>query len=262
MVFVTFNLIDSHCHLDLEPLKSGLPQVLREAGAAGVTGFVVPGVHPDGWPGISAVAAENPRIMAAYGIHPMHAGNMNDLVLGRLLELSAEGVAIGETGLDPAYSAPLELQERAFREQLRVAVTRGLPVLVHCRRAFQRVATILRDERADRVGGIMHAFSGSVEMAREFIRLGFAISISGTVTWNNAVKPLRVARELPLEHLVLETDAPDMTPQRYRGAFNRPAWMMETALRVAEVRGISLEDVARITSDNVRRFLRLGSSSA
>ena len=259
---MTLNLIDSHCHLDLEPLKSGLPQLLLEAGAAGVTGFVVPGVHPDGWPGISAVAAENPRIMPAYGIHPMHAGNVNDLVLGRLLELSAEGVAIGETGLDPAYSAPLELQERAFREQLRVAVTRGLPVLVHCRRAFQRVAAILRDERADRVGGIMHAFSGSVEMAREFIRLGFAISISGTVTWNNAVKPMRVARELPLEHLVLETDAPDMTPQRYRGDFNRPAWITETALRVAEVRGISLEDVARITSDNVRRILRLGSGSA
>ena len=108
----------------------------------------------------------------------------------------------------------------------------------------------------------MHAFSGSVEMAREFIRLGFAISISGTVTWNNAVKPLRVARELPLEHLVLETDAPDMTPERYRGRFNRPAWITETALRVAELRGISLEDVARITTGNIRRILRLEGGSA
>jgi TatD DNase family protein len=255
-------LIDSHCHLDLEPLKSGLTQFLQEARAAGVLGFVVPGVHPDGWSGISAVAAENPLIMPAYGIHPMHAERVNDQVLDHLLELAAQGVAIGEIGLDPAYSAPLELQERAFREQLRVAVNRRLPVLIHCRRAFQRVEQILREERADRVGGVMHAFSGSVEMAREFIRLGFAISISGTVTWNNAVKPLRIARELPLEHLVLETDAPDMTPQRYRGGFNHPAWITETALRVAEVRGISLEDVARITTGNARSILRLGSDSA
>jgi len=187
----------------------------------------------------------------------MHAGTVTDRILDRLLELSVKGTAIGEIGLDPAYAVPLERQEPAFREQLRLAVACGLPVLIHCRRAFQRVEKIMREERADRVGGIMHAFSGSVEMAREFIRLGFAISISGTVTWDNAVKPLRTARELPLAHLVLETDAPDMTPQRYRGSFNRPAWITETALRVAEIRGVSPEDVARKTTDNVRRILKL-----
>lgn len=255
-------LIDSHCHLDLEPLRSGLPQYLQEASDAGVQGFIVPGVHPDGWEGISAVAAGDSRIFPAYGIHPMHAGTVNDRILDRLLELSADGAAIGETGLDPFYPVPPELQERAFREQLRIAVSRGLPVLVHCRRAFQRLVKILREERADRVGGVMHAFSGSVEMAREFIRLGFGISVSGTVTWNNAVKPLSIAREIPLEHLVLETDAPDMTPQRYRGRFNRPAWITETALRIAEIRGITPDDVARMTSDNTRRILRLESGSA
>ena len=254
---MTATLLDSHCHLDLEPLRSMLPTVLGEAVAAGVQGFVVPGVHPDGWSGISAIAAENPLIMPAYGIHPMHAETASDLVLDQLLELSAHGVAIGEIGLDPAYPVPLKLQERAFRAQLRVAVTCGLPVLIHCRRVFQKVIEILREERAGQVGGIMHAFSGSVEMAREFIRLGFVISISGVVTWNNAVKPLRIARELPLEHLVLETDAPDMTPERYRNRFNRPAWIIETALRVAEARGIALEEVARITTDNARRILPL-----
>lgn len=227
-------LIDTHCHLDLEPLKSGFAHIVEEAGAAGVHGFVVPGVHPDGWPGITAAAAENQLVFPAYGIHPMHAACMNDQVLGRLLEIAGGGVAIGEIGLDPSYQAPMDIQERAFREQLRIAAGCGLPVLIHCRKAFQRVLHVLRDEQADRVGGVMHAFSGSVEMAREFVRLGFAISISGTITWDNAVKPLRVARELPLEHLVLETDAPDMTPQRYRGRFNRPAWLAETAQRVAE----------------------------
>ena len=258
MVFV----IDSHCHLDLEPLRSLLPEILQEAAVAGVQGFVVPGVHPDGWPEISALASENRRILPAYGIHPMHAACVNDRVLGRLQELAMQGVAIGEIGIDPAYTVPMDVQEQAFREQLRVAVACGLPVLVHCRRAFQRVERILREERADRVGGLMHAFSGSAEMAREFIRLGFAISISGTVTWNNAVKPVRVAHELPLEHLVLETDAPDMTPQRYRGVFNRPAWLTETALRVAEVKGISVDEVARITTATVRRILHAGCISA
>ena len=192
----------------------------------------------------------------------MHAGCVNDQLLARLGEIAGQGIAIGETGLDPCYPVEIELQERAFRAQLRIALSHGLPVLIHCRRAFQKVVTILREERAGQIGGIMHAFSGSVEMAREFIRLGFAISISGTITWKNAVKPLRVARELPLEWLVLETDAPDMTPERYRGASNRPAWITETALRVAELRGISLEEVARITTANVRRTLRLESESA
>lgn len=255
-------LIDSHCHLDLEPLKSRLPSLLQEASAAGVQNFIVPGVHPDGWSGISILAADNVGIFPAYGIHPMHTGMVTDKILEKLLEYSVSGVAIGETGLDPAYPVALELQERVFREQLRIAGKCGLPLLIHCRRAFQKTLTILREEHADRVGGIMHAFSGSVEMAREFIRLGFVISISGTVTWNNAVKPLSVARELPLESLVLETDAPDMTPERYRGRFNRPAWLTETALRVAEVRGVSLEIVARITSGNVQRILRLENNSA
>lgn len=190
------DLIDSHCHLDLEPLRSELASIMAEAVTAGVQRFVVPGVHPDGWSGISALAVADPRIMPAYGIHPMHAGCTSAEVLERLVDLAAHAVAIGEIGLDPAYRVSLEQQEQVFREQLRIAVKCGLPVLVHCRRAFQRVARILREERADQVGGIMHAFSGSLEMAQEFTALGFAISISGTVTWHNAVKPLRVARSL------------------------------------------------------------------
>ena len=255
-------LFDSHCHLDLEPLCSGLAKYLREAVEEGVEGFVVPGVHPDGWPGISAVAVEHPQAKPAFGIHPMHAETMSDQTFGRLQELALQGIAIGETGLDPAYTVSLEQQERAFREQIRLAVRCGLPLLIHCRKAFQRLLAIMREEGTGQVGGIMHAYSGSVEMAPDFIRLGFAISLSGTVTWDNAVKPLRVAAEIPLEHLVLETDAPDMTPQRYRGRFNRPSWLVETAQRVAAVRGISLEEVGRVTTGNARRILRLENGSA
>jgi len=255
-------LIDSHCHLDLEPFNSALQQFLQEASVAGVQRFVVPGVHPDGWPGIKKLAAENSSVVPAFGIHPMHSGSVATEIFGQLSELAPEGSAIGEIGLDPAYKVPLALQELVFREQLRIAARCGLPVLIHCRRVFQRVFNILREEQADRIGGIMHAYSGSVEMARDFINLGFAISISAAVTWHNSVKPLQVASELPLEHLVLETDAPDMTPARYRGSFNRPAWITETAERVAELRGISPEKVAMVTTDNVRRVLRLENYSA
>jgi TatD DNase family protein len=250
-------MIDTHCHLDLEPLIAHLPKILQEAAEAGVTSFVVPGVHPAGWLRISELAAENPCIMAAYGIHPMHADCADDRCMEHLAQLAPQGIAIGEIGLDPSYVVSLEVQEAAFRGQLRLAVKLGLPVLIHCRQVFQKTLQIMREEQAGQVGGIMHAFSGSSEMAREFIRLGFAISISGTITWANAVKPLRLANETGLEHLVLETDAPDMTPQAYRGRFNRPAWMMATAMKVAEIRGIPLEEVVAATTANARRVLRL-----
>lgn len=252
-------MIDSHCHLDLEPLVSNLSQTLQDAVAAGVRCFVVPGVHPDSWQRMTELAAENPTILPAFGIHPMYATAADQETLQRLVNLAPLGVAIGEIGLDPAYQVSLEAQEAAFREQIRIALQFSLPILVHCRKLFQRTLNVLREEKAGQIGGIMHAFSGSPEMAREFIRLGFVISISGTVTWANAVKPLRVARELPLMNLVLETDAPDMTPQRYRGCFNRPAWMLETAEKVALERGISVESVIATTAANTRRSLRLGS---
>lgn len=255
-------MIDSHCHLDLEPLVSHLPRTLQEAAAAGVTRFVVPGVHPDGWQRMSELAARYSAILPAYGIHPMNAAMADQQTLERLELLAPHGVAIGEIGLDPAYSVSLEIQEIAFRAQAGIAVRLGLPLLVHCRRLFRRTLQLLHEENAGQVGGIMHAYSGSPEMAREFVRLGFAISISGTVTWTNAVKPLRVARELPLENLVLETDAPDMTPQPYRGRFNRPAWMVETAARVAQERGMALETVIAATAGNTRRILRLPGSIA
>lgn len=250
-------MIDSHCHLDLEPLVSRLPRTLADAAAAGISGFVVPGVHPDGWQRMAELGELHREIMPAYGIHPMHAVAADDVTLARLANLASGGVAIGEIGLDPAYEPSLEQQEYSFREQIRLAIRIGLPLLVHCRKLFGKTLQVLQEEHAGNVGGIMHAFSGSPEMAKEFIRLGFAISIPATVTWPNAVKPLRIASELPLEHLVLETDAPDMPPHCYRGRFNRPAWMAETAQQVARLRGVPLETVAMTTARNTLRVLRL-----
>lgn len=250
-------MIDTHCHLDLEPLVSHLPKILREASEAGVSSFVVPGVHPDGWQRMHVLAAEYPCILPAFGVHPMHADCVDERRMEQLEQLAQQGIAIGEIGLDPSYAVSMEVQEAAFRWQLRLALKLGLPVLIHCRKFFQRTAQIMREERAEQVGGIMHAFSGSSEMACKFIMLGFAISMSGTITWTNAVKHQRLAREIELEHLVLETDAPDMTPQAYRGRFNRPAWMVATASRLGEIKGITFGKLAAATTANAKRVLRL-----
>ncbi|GFE59610.1 TatD family hydrolase [Geobacter sp. AOG2] len=250
-------LIDTHCHLDLAPLITHLPQVLARAHKAGVQRFVVPGVHPDGWSRIMTLAAVHHEIVPAVGVHPMYAALADDGVLTTLAGAATGSAAIGEIGLDPAYPVPLEIQEMAFRQQLRLAVSQSLPVLVHCRRAFQRTLQILREEKADNVGGIMHAFSGSPEMAREFIRLGFAIALSGTLTWRGAVRPPRLAREIPLEHLVLETDAPDMPPQGHRGEANQPAWLVETLSALAAAKNITPDTVATATHENSVRVLGL-----
>lgn len=243
-------LVDTHCHLDVEPLASRLSVVLASARRAGVMRFVVPGVHPADWERMDVIAQKHAGVFPAFGIHPMHADLADDYAMSRLTEIAAGGIAIGEIGLDPLYSVPLEVQERAFREQLRLAVSLGLPVLVHCRRAFQRMLQILREEHAHQVRGIMHAFSGSVEMAREFIRLGFLISLSGTVTWDNAVRPVRLAQQLPLESIVLETDAPDLSPQDFRGQPNQPAYLVEVQRAVAQIRGIRPADVLKQTTKN------------
>lgn len=239
-------LVDTHCHLDLEPLSLRLDEVLSSAHLAGVTQFVVPGVHPEGWERMACLARKGEGIFPAFGIHPMHADLASDSNLSRLAMHASDGVAIGEIGLDPSYAVPLDSQERAFRNQLRLAVSAGLPVLIHCRRAFQQTLQILQEEGARRVGGIMHAFSGSSEMAREFIRLGFAISISGMVTRDSSVRLPRIVQELPLEELVLETDAPDMTPQRYRGQPNQPAYLTETLHAVARIKGVEAIVAARV----------------
>ncbi|HEX9080221.1 MAG TPA: TatD family hydrolase [Desulfuromonadaceae bacterium] len=251
------DLIDTHCHLDQDIFSARLPQVLEAARRAGVRRFVVPGVHPRDWGRMAVTARSDDGMFPAFGIHPMHADVADAAALSRLAALAPGSVAIGEIGLDPAYPIPLEVQEQAFREQLRLALSLGLPVLVHCRRAFQRTLRILVEERAARVGGIMHAFSGSVEMAREFIRLGFAISLSGAVTWPNALRPAKLARELPLECMVLETDAPDMAPHPFRGQPNQPAYLAEVAGMVARIRGISPREVARQTTRNAVTILSI-----
>lgn len=251
-------LIDTHCHLDDPILQARLPEILASARKAGVGKFLVPGVAPEGWEGIACLAEEEEGVHPAFGLHPMLAGRYDDPLLERLRSFVGQAVAIGEIGLDYlAGEAPREKQQAAFRAQLRLAVETGLPVMIHCRRAFRDLLAIFREERGERVGGVMHAFSGSTETARECVALGMYISVAGTVTYRNAVRPLEIVRGIPLEHLLLETDAPDMTPEPHRGKGNEPAFVVETARKVAEIKGVTVEDVARMTTANAERLFRI-----
>lgn len=249
-------LIDTHCHLDCEPLAGQLERLLEEARAAGVRHWVVPGIEPAGWQGILDLCGRTSGALPALGIHPRAAARADDRQLARLDSLAPQTVAIGEIGLDRMLG-DLADQERCFRAQLRIARRHRLPVLIHCRGAIGRTLAILCEEGAQQVGGIMHAFSGSLETARQCVQLGFVIALSGSLTYTGAIKPVRLARELPLSQLVLETDAPDMTPQRYKGCFNRPAWLLETVTSLAELKGVGSAEVAAATTETALRALRL-----
>jgi TatD DNase family protein len=250
-------LFDSHCHLDDPRIRPLIPQIVDEAKACGIAAFLVPGVAPAGWEGILSLSQSCPCAIPAFGVHPAHAGLLTPAVLSELRRLSQFAVAIGEIGLDYAITTPSrEVQQNVFRAQLQLAAEAGLPVLIHCRKAFSDLLTILKQHP---VTGVMHAFSGSTEMARECLRLGLHISLAGPVTYENAVRPLAVAKTVPLDRLLLETDAPDLAPEPHRGELNRPSYLLTIAERVAEVRGISVSELATATADNARRLFRLGS---
>jgi TatD DNase family protein len=250
-------LFDSHCHLDDQRLFPELPALIVSAQAAGVTRFLVPGVSPGGWPGIRKLAASFPMILPAFGVHPMHADLASAEALSELRRLASRAAAIGEIGLDYALQAPPPtLQKEVFRAQLRIAVEARLPVLIHCRKAFPDLLAILAQEGIERSGGVMHAFSGSVEIARQCLRLGLHVSLAGSVTYGNAVRPVAVAKALPPERLLLESDAPDLAPEPHRGAINLPRYLRITAERVADIRGIPVEELARVTTANACRLFK------
>jgi TatD DNase family protein len=247
--------VDTHCHLDCPPLLSRLDDVLAAAWNSNVTRIICPGVGYDGWESIAGLAKTRKAVFPAFGLHPMLAVAYREGLLEKLADYARDAVAIGEIGLDYALpDIPREQQRIAFRDQLRVAVENGRPVLVHCRKAFSDIIRIMKEENVQRVGGVMHAFSGSHEFAVECIRLGLSISVCGTVTYRNAVKPVEIVRKLPLEHILLETDSPDMTPEPYRGRDNEPAFLVEIARKVAEIKGIDVEEVGAVTTRNAERI--------
>jgi TatD DNase family protein len=251
---------DTHAHLDLAPLSDAEEDVVRRARDAGVTRIATVGIDPESCERAISIAHRHEGVYAVIGLHPNDSGLLSDPLLERVEALSRRDkvVAIGETGLDfHRDRAPRGTQRAAFREQVRMARRRGLPVVVHDREAHDEVLTILAEENAAEVGGIIHCFSGDLAMARRAIAMNFLVSIPGTITYKGSEKQVEAVRGLPLDRLLIETDCPFLAPVPYRGKTNEPSYVPRVAAMIAEIKGVTVEDVARTTTVNALRLFRI-----
>jgi TatD DNase family protein len=253
-------LVDTHAHLHFPDFAPDLEAVLDRARAAGVRAVVTVGTDGKTNPAAVALAEGQPDVWATVGIHPHDAGAATEedfTELERLARGSPRVVALGEMGLDFFRNlSPWEDQVRVFRRQLGLAGALGKPVVVHCRDAHAEVLAMLGEARAG-LAGVMHCFSGDVDVARRCLDLGLVISLAGPVTYRNARALPEVARFVPGDALVLETDCPYLSPVPHRGRRNEPAWVALTAARVAELRGVDPATLAEATSRNAARLFGL-----
>jgi TatD DNase family protein len=249
-------LVDSHCHIDFPDLAENLPQLLDLMQQNGVGCAVCIGVTLEDLPRVLALAEANPMILASVGVHPENTDGAEPS-LAQLVALAQHPrvVAIGETGLDYYWhkDAP-EWQRERFRTHIRAAIEAGKPLVVHNRDATADTLRLLEEEDAGQVGGVLHCFTETWEVAEKALELGFHISLSGIVTFKNAHVVKEVARRVPLDRLLVETDSPYLAPVPFRGKLNQPAYVKYVAEEIALLRGISPEEVAAATTAN---FFRL-----
>ncbi len=253
-------LIDSHCHLDSEQFAEDREAVIERALAAGVEHMVAIG-SGDGPPDLEAgirLADRYLFIYATIGVHPHDASQATDETYRKLRELTAHPkvIAMGEIGLDYHYDhSPRDVQRDVFVEQMRIARDERKPIVIHTRTAWQDTIALLREHwAASGLGGILHCFSEGPREAEEALAIGFHISFAGIVTFPKATAIQEAARIVPIDRLLIETDAPYLAPVPKRGKRNEPAYVVETARKLAELRGVTLEEIARTTSDNWRRL--------
>ena len=250
-------LIDSHAHLDMEQFDGDRQEAISRALEAGVGEILNVGYDRSTIDSTLRLADEHGSIWAALGIHPHNASDWDEALEEKLkqLLLRRKVLAVGEIGLDYYRDiSPREKQREVFRRQIGIALYFGKPIVVHCRDAFDDVIRILREEGASEVGGIFHAFSGGEREAETVLGLGFLIGIGGPLTYRNSKLP-EVAVRLPSSAFVLETDSPYLPPEPYRGKRNEPAYVRIVAGKMAELRGVSLEDIERASETNYRRLL-------
>jgi TatD DNase family protein len=248
--------VDSHCHINFPELGSRISDVLESMAENRVTHALCIGVNLPELPGVLQLAADHPNIYASVGVHPDYEGTPEPSI-DTLTELSRRDkvVAIGETGLDYfRVSGDLEWQRTRFRTHIRAARECGKPLVIHTRSAAADTLAIMREERAGEAGGVMHCFTESWDVARGALDLGFHISFSGIVTFKNAQEIKDVARRVPLDRMLIETDSPYLAPVPFRGKLNEPAYVRYVAEEIARLRDISVEEVAAATSTN---FFRL-----
>jgi TatD DNase family protein len=256
-------LVDSHCHLDFPDFAAEREAIIARARSAGVGTMLTIGTRLDEFDGVRAIAEAYAEIWCSVGAHPHEAKDHSALVPQELAALAAHPkvVGIGETGLDFHYDlSPRDIQERVFRVHIDASRQTGLPLIVHAREADREVARILEEERPP--PGVMHCFSSGRALAEAAIALGFYISISGIVTFRNAEELRAIVRDLPLDRLLVETDAPYLTPVPYRGKRNEPAFVAVTAAAVAALKRVEPQHLARVTSANFFRLFGKASPNA
>jgi len=253
-------LIDSHAHLDLPEFDPDRDAVIERARAAGLVAIITIGIGLKECRQALHLAQLFPFIYVALGIHPHNARQLDRHALD-FIEKNARHdkvVAIGEIGLDFYRNrAPREEQIKSFRSQLQLAQALKLPVVIHDREAHRETMQMLQEERSGEYGGVLHCFSGDTAMARTCIDLGFFISIPGTVTFKNATRLHEVVRAVPLEHLLIETDCPFLTPVPFRGKRNEPSYVRYVAAAIAALKNIPFETVASTTTANAVRLFGL-----
>ena len=251
-------LIDSHCHLDVAAFDEDRQAVLVRARDAGVVGIVVPGIQASDWQGLLALCRAEAGIYPALGLHPVFLEQHQpaDLSLLETELAQQQPVAVGEIGLDFQIDGlDHERQQQLFESQLVIARDAGLPVILHVRKAHDQVLATLKRIRVS--GGICHAFNGSLQQASQYRDLGFRFGFGGMLTFERSSRLRKLAVELPLDALVLETDAPDMVVSQHRGERNSPEYLPYCLAALAEVRDEDPEEVARVTTANVRDVLSL-----
>jgi TatD DNase family protein len=253
-------LIDSHCHLNYKGLVEDQPQVLARARESGVTGFLNISTRASEWDAVVATAVREPDVWASVGIHPHEADAHVDLGAQALIEAAAHPkvIGIGETGLDYYYDhSDRAVQRDLFRVHIGVARETGLPLIVHTRDAEGDTAAILSEEmEKGAFPALIHCFTASGDFARKVLDLGLTISISGIVTFKNARELQEIARQVPEDRLLVETDAPFLAPVPHRGRTCEPAFVADTARHVARLRGVDVEVLATTTSTNFFRLFR------
>ncbi|RST71124.1 TatD family deoxyribonuclease [Siminovitchia acidinfaciens] len=250
-------LFDTHVHLNDEQFNEDLQEVIERAKEAGVSYMVVVGFNRPTIEKAIILVEEYDFLYASIGWHPVDAIDMTDEDLAWIEEMAVHPkvVALGEMGLDYHWDkSPQDVQKEVFRRQIGLAKKLKLPIIIHNRDATEDVVQILREEKAEEVGGIMHCFSGSAETAKECVEMNFHISLGGPVTFKNAKKPKKVAMEVPLDRLLIETDCPYLAPHPYRGKRNEPAYVKLVAEQIAELKEISYEEVAKKTTENAMKL--------
>lgn len=251
--------VDSHCHLDFPDLASNLDEILANMQQNNVTHALCVSVNLEDFPRVRSLAESHHNLFASVGVHPDYE-NLTEPNALQITELAdhPKVVAIGETGLDYfRLKGDLEWQRERFRQHIRAAKQCDKPLIIHTRAAATDTLHIMAEEGADRVGGVMHCFTENLDVAQQAIEMNFYISFSGILTFKNAAIIREVARKIPLDRMLIETDSPYLAPVPYRGKTNQPAFVRYIAEEIAKLREMSLNEIATITTNNFFNLFKI-----